>query len=76
MRVQFRVGVGVVHTVHDAVGPWAEVRRALCKPGEEKEKTLPAPAHAKGLVGCVAVLEKSLRKKGQVPMPDEKKNNK
>jgi hypothetical protein len=62
--------------VHDAISSWAEIRRTLRKPGKEKEKPLPAFAHAKGLVCCITVLKKSLRKKRKVPMPYEEKNYK
>ena len=76
MWVKLRVRIRMVHTVHDAIRSWAEVRRTLRKPGKEKEKPLPAFAHTKGLVCCVAVLKKSLRKKGQVPVSYEEKNYK
>lgn len=63
MRVQLSVGIGMVHAVHDAIRPGAEVRGTLREPGKEKEKALPAFTHGKSLVGCVPVLKKGLGKK-------------
>ena len=60
MRIVFRVGKRVVHAVHNAVRPRAEVRRTLRDVGHYKKEPLPPPAHRKGSMGGVPVLKKSL----------------
>ena len=75
MRVKFRVGVGMVNSVHNAISPWAEVRRTLRQPGKEKEEFFPGAVHGKSLVGGVAMLKKGLGKQRQVPMKNKKENN-
>src|SRR6476659_7735875 len=76
MRIKFRIGIGMVNAVHDAVSSRAQVRGTLGQPGKEKEELLPAPAHVKRLVSSVAVLKKSLREQRQVPVQYKKEDNK
>ena len=64
MWIKFGVGMRMVQAVHDAIGPWAQVRGALRDIGKYKEELLPGFAHGKRFMGSITVLKKRLRKQG------------
>jgi hypothetical protein len=68
VRIKFRIGKGVVHAVHNGIGPRAQVRRALRDIGKYKKEPLPRLAHGKGFMRGVPVLKKRLGKQGKVPV--------
>jgi hypothetical protein len=58
----------MVHTVHNSIYLWAYIGRALADISHYIKKSFPEFTHTEGSMGCVTVLEKSLRKDRQVPM--------
>jgi len=76
MRIVLRIGKRMVHAVHYAIGPWAQVRRTLRDIRHDKKELLPGFAHGKRPVRGIAVLKKGLGKKRQVPVEHKgTKNN-
>lgn len=75
MRVVFRIGMGVVQAVHDAVSAWTQKRRSLPNEGQDVEELFPAGAHDKHLVSRVAMQEKGLRENGEIPVAGKKRKN-
>jgi hypothetical protein len=68
MRVFFRIGKGVVHTVHQCICAGAEVRRTLHDERENEPETFPSFTHGKRAMGSITMLKKCLGKERQIPM--------
>jgi hypothetical protein len=62
----------MMHAVHDAISPWAEIGRTLGNISEYEKEFFPKTVHRKSLVRSVPMKEKSLGKQRQIPMPYEK----
>jgi hypothetical protein len=73
MWIPFRVGEGMMQAMHDRICPWAQVRRTLRNPGNDKEEFLPALTHPESAMCRVPVLEKGLEKQGKVMVPEKEK---
>lgn len=72
MRVFVRIRISMMHPVHNRIGPWAHKGGALGDIGEKIKKPLPAFAHRKCTMSCIAVLKKGLGKKREVPVGSKK----
>lgn len=70
-----RVAIGVVHPVHDRVGPRIQERRALRTIGEDIEELLPELAHGEHLVSSIPMQEERLTKEGEEPVTKEEQCN-
>ena len=75
MWIQFRVGIGMMHPVHDAVSAGAQVRRSLRNISHNKKEAFPEPAHGEGSMRSITMKKEGLGKKRQVPMKNKKDNN-
>jgi len=75
MRIEFRIGIGVVYAVKNGINPRTHVRRALCDIGINKEEFFPTLAHGKCPVSCIPMVKKRLCKKRQIPVENEEKKN-
>jgi hypothetical protein len=64
-----------MHPVHDSIYSRTQVRGTLAYIGKDVKKTFPEFTHAEGSMGCVTVLEKSLRKDRQVPVTQKEHKN-
>lgn len=75
MRILHRVGIGMVHPVHDGVGTGCQIGRTLCHVCSQVKKPLPRLAHREHLVRCVTVVEKGLEEEADEPMCEKKPKN-
>lgn len=65
----------MVHAVHNCISPGAHIGRPLRNIRKQEEETLPEPAHSKGAVCGIPVLEKGLAEQGKIPQYYKKKQN-
>ena len=75
MRILFRIGMGVVKPVHNAVRIGTDIGRALRDVTADKKNALPITRHREMVVGRIAVVEERLKKKGGVPVYDKENKN-
>jgi hypothetical protein len=76
MRIQLRVGMRMMQSVHDGVGSGTHIMWSLGDVGENEEKTFPSFTHGKGAVRGVAVVKESLCEKRKIPDGNKKNDNK
>mgnify|MGYP001796935537 CR=1 FL=1 len=65
----------MVRPVHNTKCIWTDVRRAMHNKTGKVKKSLHPPRHSEVLMCCVAVMEKGLQKKGQVPVNNKEDKN-
>lgn len=75
MRISFFIGKRMVHAVKDSVRIRAQVRGPLRDGGKKEKELFPERTHRKHPVRGIAVQEKCLAEKRQVPMGKEENKN-
>lgn len=73
MRIMFCIAEFVVHAMHHRIGTGHQIRRALCKPGEQVEDAFAVFTGGVHLVTGKAMQEKCVKEQRQKPM-HEKEN--
>lgn len=68
MRVFIRIAVRMVHPVEDGISTGIEERSSLRDVGTEEKEAFPKFGQLKHPVCGIAVVEKRLKKEGDVPM--------
>jgi hypothetical protein len=62
MRILSRVAVVMVHAMHNGIRTRTQKRRALEKPGTEKEEPLPERRHRKLFMCTITMKEEAMKK--------------
>ena len=75
MGIFFRIGVSMVHAVHDGIGTWCKVGTPLRYIGQEVKKPLPQFVHGEHFMRGIPMMEKGLEKQGKKPMNGKKDKN-
>jgi hypothetical protein len=75
MRILFRIAVGMMHPVHDAIGAWHEEGRALYKPCAQVKNTFPVPGGGVHLMRGKPVQEKGMKEQRKEPMKGKEQQN-
>jgi hypothetical protein len=62
------MSISMMHSVHDGISSWTEIRRALEEKRKDIEEPFPTFIHRKHPVCSITMMKESLREKRQIPM--------
>ena len=75
MWILFRVGIGVVNAVHDAISERAQVCGTRNHPAYEVKEALNRLGHGPVLVRCIPMKKERMNENCQIPMRNEENEN-
>lgn len=76
MWIFFFIRMGMMQAMHDAIGPGTHIGGTMGDIGAEMKKFFPAPGHAAKVMCSIPVIEEGLKKQRNVPMQNNKYENK